>query len=320
MEGAVKFQMNITTSYDDVCRFFSADDLKSFYKSHGCDGLEVMPLDNYDPADLEHPITPEECSLIRSSMVRGVHCCCLGDWMDKDREELIRHYRKDLDYAKWMGAEYVVFHVVQVNDEEGFTYVMQHEDREVLTAAASFINELLEGQDYDFWFLMENLWWPGLNFLSPEDTRYLLERVHYEKKGFMLDTGHFLHTNLDLKTQEEGVDYLNQMLDAHGDLVSYIKGIHLQQSLTGDYVKEWLSTRHELPEDPSERFCKVYEHIFKIDKHEPFTAEGVPAMVQRIQPLYVTYEYITRSREELGKYLDQGKILLMDCQKNKNVL
>ena len=39
-----------------------------------------------------------------------------------------------------------------------------------------------------------------------------------------------------------------------------------------------------------------------------------------IQPLYVTYEYITRSREELGKYLDQGKILLMDCQKNKNVL
>ena len=316
----MKFQMNITTSYDDVCRFFSADDLKSFYKSHGCDGLEVMPLDNYDPADLEHPITPEECSLIRSSMVRGVHCCCLGDWMDKDREELIRHYRKDLDYAKWMGAEYVVFHVVQVNDEEGFTYVMQHEDREVLTAAASFINELLEGQDYDFWFLMENLWWPGLNFLSPEDTRYLLERVHYEKKGFMLDTGHFLHTNLDLKTQEEGVDYLNQMLDAHGDLVSYIKGIHLQQSLTGDYVKEWLSTRHELPEDPSERFCKVYEHIFKIDKHEPFTAEGVPAMVQRIQPLYVTYEYITRSREELGKYLDQGKILLMDCQKNKNVL
>lgn len=316
----MKFQMNITTSYDDVCRFFSADDLKSFYKSHGCDGLEVMPLDNYDPADLEHPISPEECSLIRSSMVRGVHCCCLGDWMDKDREELIRHYRKDLGYAKWMGAEYVVFHVVQVNDEEGFTYVMQHEDREVLTAAASFINELLEGQDYDFWFLMENLWWPGLNFLSPEDTRYLLERVHYEKKGFMLDTGHFLHTNLDLKTQEEGVDYLNQMLDAHGDLVSYIKGIHLQQSLTGDYVKEWLSTRHELPEDPAERFCKVYEHIFKIDKHEPFTAEGVPAMVQRIQPLYVTYEYITRSREELGKYLDQGKILLMDCQKNKNVL
>ena len=316
----MKFQMNITTSYDDVCRFFSADDLKSFYKSHGCDGLEVMPLDNYDPADLEHPIPPEECSLIRSSMVRGVHCCCLGDWMDKDREELIRHYRKDLDYAKWMGAEYVVFHVVQVNDEEGFTYVMQHEDREVLTAAASFINELLEEQDYDFWFLMENLWWPGLNFLSPEDTRYLLERVHYEKKGFMLDTGHFLHTNLDLKTQEEGVDYLNQMLDAHGDLVSYIKGIHLQQSLTGDYVKEWLSTRHELPEDPAERFCKVYEHIFKIDKHEPFTAEGVPAMVQRIQPLYVTYEYITRSREELGKYLDQGKIFLMDCQKNKNVL
>ncbi len=316
----MKFQMNITTSYDDVCRFSSADDLENFYKSHGCDGLEVMPLDNYDPADLEHPEPPERCKLIRPSMVRGVHCCCLGDWMDKDREELIRHYRRDLAYAKRMGAEYVVFHVVQVNDEEGFTYVMQHEDREVLTAAASFINELLDGQDYDFWFLMENLWWPGLNFLSPEDTRYLLEQVHYEKKGFMLDTGHFLHTNLDLKTQEEGVEYLNQMLDAHGDLVSYMKGIHLQQSLTGEYVKEWLSTSHELPEDPTERFCKVYEHIFQIDKHEPFTADGVTEMVQRIQPLYVTYEYITRNRKELETYLEAGRILLKDCQHNENVL
>ena len=31
---------------------------------------------------------------------------------------------------------------------------------------------------------MENLWWPGLTFLEPEDTRALIEQVHYEKKGF----------------------------------------------------------------------------------------------------------------------------------------
>ena len=304
----MKFQMNITTSYDDVCRFFSADDLKSFYKSHGCDGLEVMPLDNYDPADLEHPIPPEECSLIRSSMVRGVHCCCLGDWMDKDRQRLIEGYRRDLDYATRMEAEYVVFHVVQVDNEEGMTYKPKHTDREVIDAAADFINELLDEQKYDFWFLMENLWWPGLTFLHPEDTRALLEQVHYKKKGFMLDTGHFLHTNLDLQTQEEGVAYLHAMLDRHEDMISYIKGIHLQQSLTGDYVKQWLQEPHEMPEDPAEQFCWIYEHIFRIDKHEPFTATGVRELVERIDPLYVTYEYITRSREELAEYLEKGRL------------
>ena len=171
-----------------------------------------------------------------------------------------------------------------------------------------FINELLDGQKYDFWFLMENLWWPGLTFLHPEDTRTLLDQVHYKKKGFMLDTGHFLHTNLDLQTQEEGVAYLHAMLDQHRDMISYIKGIHLQQSLTGDYVKQWLQEPHEMPKDPAEQFCWIYEHIFRIDKHEPFTATGVRELVERIDPLYVTYEYITRSREELGKYLEMGRL------------
>lgn len=173
----MKFQMNITTSYDDVCRFFSADDLKSFYKSHGCDGLEVMPLDNYDPADLEHPIPPEECSLIRSS--HGAwRALLLPGRLDGQRPGRIDPpLPEGSGLCEMDGSRVCGFSCGAGHDEEGFTYVMQHEDREVLTAAASFINELLEGQDYDFWFLMENLWWPGLNFLSPEDTRYLLERV-----------------------------------------------------------------------------------------------------------------------------------------------
>ena len=253
-------------------------------------------------------LSPKKCPLIVPGMVTGIHCCCVGDWINRDRKELIRHYRKDLDYAMRVGAEYVVFHVVQVDDEEGFTYQRKHTDREVIDAAAAFINELLDGQEYSFWFLMENLWWPGLTFLEPKDTRALISQVHYEKKGFMLDTGHYLHTDLELQTQEEAVEALHRMLDRQKDMIPYIKGLHLQQSLTGNYVKEWLQTSHELPEDPTERFCKVYEHIFRIDKHEPFTAAGVKGLVERIAPMYVTYEYITRSREELAEYLERGRI------------
>lgn len=75
------------------------------------------------------------------------------------------------------------------------------------------------------------------------------------------------------------------------------------------HVKQWLADApHELPEDPAESFRVVYEHIFQLDRHEPFTAAGVKGLVERIDPLYVTYEYITRSREELAEYLEKGRL------------
>ena len=40
----MKFQMNFTTSYDDVIRFGSAEELQQFYTEHGCTGLEEMPF------------------------------------------------------------------------------------------------------------------------------------------------------------------------------------------------------------------------------------------------------------------------------------
>ena len=56
-------------------------------------------------------------------MVTGIHCCC-SRGLDSagTGKKLIERYRRDLDYAMRMGAEYVVFHVVQVDDEEGITY------------------------------------------------------------------------------------------------------------------------------------------------------------------------------------------------------
>ena len=124
----------------------------------------------------------------------------------------------------------------------------------------------------------------------------------------MLDTGHFLHTNHDLVNQTEAVAYLHRMLDAQEEMISYIRGIHLQQSLTGAYVKHWLSEPHTLSDDPSTLMCEVFTHIFAIDKHQPFTDSGVRGLVERINPDYVTYEYITETREQLEEYLKMGKL------------
>lgn len=290
----MKTMMNFTTSQDDLLRYSSSEELRAFYQSFGLSGLELMPLD-----DPHHTIVLPE-------MVTGIHMCCMGDWMPMERGALLRHFQRDLDYAKEVGAEYVVFHVTQVSDEEAFSYRMSHTDEDVVDAACGLINALLDGKDYSFYFLMENLWWPGLNFLRPSVTRRLLDGVHYRKKGLMLDTGHFMHTNLSLRTQKEALKSLHAMLDAHQDMISDIKGIHLHQSLTGDYVQGWLKQPHRLDPDPAERFSQVYQHIFRIDRHLPFTEPGVRELVERISPLYLTYEYITRDREEHSRFLEEG--------------
>lgn len=293
----MRISMNITTSAEDLDRYDSAEDLKNFYETYGCTGLEVMPME----ADTR--------GIIRSEMVNGVHMRCIGDWMDLDRKFLLEHYREDLAYAREMDAAYVVFHITQVSNEEGLTYRMLHSDAEVIDAAADFINELLDGQDFDRDFLMENLWWPGLTLKDPGLAGRLLERVRYPGKGLMLDTGHFLHTNLELTTQAEAVAYLMEMLDAHAPCLPYIKGIHLQQSLTGAYVKEYLKHPQTPESDPQRLFGQIYEHIFQIDRHQPFTDPGVRQVVARIDPDYLTYEYITESRAQHAEYLEAGSRL-----------
>lgn len=290
----MKITMNFSMEADDLNRYTDTTDLRRFYQSFGLSGLELMPLGE----DPKH--------LVEKDMITGVHLRCVTDWMDLDKDMLIEHYRKDLEYARRVHAEYVVFHVTQVGFAESLVCEMEHTDAEVVDAAAAFINELLDGQDYPFWFLMENLWWPGLNMLDAKITERLLAQVRYPKKGIMLDTGHFMNSNIYLRTPADALDYLHQMLDAHEALLPMIRGIHLNQSLSGDYMRDYL--RHPLvpKSDPEELATQTFLHIFQVDQHRPFAAPGVRELVGRIDPDYVTLEYITRSREEHAQFLKAG--------------
>lgn len=307
----MKRMINMTNSPDDLTRFQDQQDLKSFCRKYGCDGLEYLRLQETDN------------QLVSPDMICGIHMRSFNSWVDlwkgneealrkeygnteqidqifggHTREALIAAFRQDLEYAKAVQAEYVVFHVSEVKIEESFRYQFACTDEEVIAAAAELINELLDGQGYSFYFLMENLWWPGLRFTRPEVTAKLIEAVHYQKKGFMLDTGHLLHTNLDLRTQEEGLDYIHQMLDQHGSTCTWIKGIHLNQSLTGAAVKEMKKQKLTLAEDYYERWCQVFAYLFQIDLHQPFTAEGISGLIERVSPEFLTFELISRNRGE----------------------
>ena len=187
---------------------------------------------------------------------------------------------------------------------EALSFRYAHTDAEVIDAAAEVIDEVMDGEDGSVALMLENLWYPGLNLLDPEMTRRLLERISYPNKGIMLDTGHLMHTDFSLASQAEALEYLGRVLDAHerAGVLPYFRGMHLQQSLTGEFCRRLQAHPPELSGSWTERCGVLFENIFKIDRHLPFTAPGVRALVDRLPLEYLTFEFITESREQLGEF------------------
>ncbi len=79
------------------------------------------------------------------------------------REELIEYYKKELETAEKLEAEYVVFHACYVDDEGSLIYEFQYSDKEVLQNVVELVNEVFGEKKYKFKLLLENLWWPGLD-------------------------------------------------------------------------------------------------------------------------------------------------------------
>lgn len=310
--------MNMTDCRWDEERFQNGQSVAKFLQRHNLDGLELMHLPGGEP------------SFFQTENVKGLHLRNWYDWVDLwngnlgnllreyetldqireiygglGRDRILKPLQTDLELARRLHVSYVVFHVCDVKNTEFFTNRLLHTDEEVVDAAAELINELLDGKPFEFEFLMENLWWPGLTMTRPEITERLLEQVHYPRKGIMLDTGHLMHTNLELSTEEEAIDYVLEQIEEHGKLTAYIRGIHLNQSLTGSYVKEFLSHKDEMPASHRERDAACYEHVFRIDPHLPFTSHRALELVEAVQPEYLTYEFISSSREELEEKIRQ---------------
>lgn len=299
-------------AYEEVLsEYNSAEDLKQFYQNLGCQGLEIIDCND----DQRQIIAPEFIKGLHLSFqaywvdfFRGNQNAVLKEFLDRkvveeffggsDPDELIKTYRKELDNAEKRGVDYVVFHVSDVTIHGVFTHQHQHSDGEVIDAASELINIILKDREPRFDFLMENLWWPGLNLTDAAMTKKLLDQVSYSRKGLMLDIGHLLHTNLELSNEEEACAYVHKILDEHDSLRSYIKGVHLHQTLQGSYVKSVLANPPALKSDYYERFAQVYEHIGRVDAHQPFHNSCVEQVIERIQPRFLVHELMAVSRKQ----------------------
>lgn len=313
-------------SYNEIlAEYKDAEDLKNSYEKYGCKGLEIICCGE------------DERKIITPQMVKGLHMCFYPSWIDfwnqdkdamnlefgkpevwegfyggKEPRVLLEQFEKDLAYAQKMGAEYVVFHISDVTIEGVFTHQHTHTDEEVIAASAEVINQLLDGKDYNFTFLMENLWWPGLTMTNPEMTAQLLDFVHYERKGIMLDTGHLMCTNLELKTEEEAWNYVDKMLDIHGELIRYIKGVHLHQSVTGEFTKKALKEVPKLEEDYYKRFTQVYQLLGNIDTHKPTCCLSAKRVINRIKPKYIVHELMASNRQQRETVLKKQSSLFVE--------
>ena len=313
MDGAMKTVFNLTTDLYDLGRFKNQNELESLMA--GFDGIELMYVGD------------DTRGIIKKEYVTGFHMYAFPYWFDMwkgneqalldefgtpedceryyggtTRDALIGKMKAELEIALRYEAEYVVFHVADSSITESLTRHFRHTDEEIVEAACEFINNVFH-DTLPLKLLLENLWFPGLTFTRPEITRLLLDGIKHKNTGIMLDTGHLLHTNTNLRTQEEGIKYIHQMLDKHGELCGRINGVHLNQSLTGEFAVCTMNNPPSLAETFSERVNQHYAYIFQLDRHQPFTCGGVAGLIKRISPDYLTFEFITNSLEEHRKLL-----------------
>lgn len=324
---------NLTTHPMDLDRF-SADTepIGDFLTSHGLDGFEIMLLDEWE----EHRLSDK--------MIQGVHMRFWPIWLDywqgnqesllkefhteeavkafyggASRQAMIDHYRKELARAREKQASYAVFHVSHVALEECYTYKFEYTDETVAEAFIELINAITEGIDLNeesnapITLLFENQWWPGLTFKNPALMDQIMKGVKYPHKGFMLDIGHLMNTQVQLGTESEAVDYIMDCLDDLEHRTHWIKGIHLNSSLSGAYVMK-RALAEDLDYNPMkpfmERYIDAYKHIGQIDHHETFKDPNISKIIQRIQPDYLVYEFITETYEQLSeKIKEQHRVL-----------
>ena len=308
---------NFTNVDDELERFRGAEDMRHFAKAHGCSGIELQMYQ--DPGN----------SWLTEGLVQGVHLSFWNNWMDlwtgnegglleefgdmktveeyyggTAREVMIRKLDRELHMAQKLGAKYVVFHVSEITIPQSYHRKFAYSDEEVIDASCELINLLMDKREASFEFLMENLWWPGLNLQRPDMVKRLLDGVRYEKKGLMLDTGHLMNCSTSLRTQEEAVQYIYRVLNMQEEFLPYIRGVHLNVSLSGEYVEEMMGKEPVLAEKYWDRWCQVFSHIFQMDQHRAFTDPGVRDLLDYIAPEYLTHELISRDREELGRMID----------------
>lgn len=316
---------NLSTHEMDLQKFECKHDIMNcFINKYGFDGIEMIQSGEWNEG------------LIPSKLITGFHMRFWPVWLDfwkgsKDKlinqfgsmefvesfyggdtkDAMVQYYKRELEVASKIGVKYVVFHISNVLPEHCFSYDFTYTDKEVLEAGIELINMVFDGFEGNLEVLFENLWWPGLKLTDKSDAEDFFSRINYQRKGFMLDISHMMNTNLKLGSEDEAVEYILSKLQGLGDLAAHIKGIHLNSSITGEYVRSQLDNKSlQDEEDFMKKYCDSYLHVLKIDRHEPFRSSSINRVLDFVKPEYLVYEFLTEDISKLEAYCElQNSVL-----------
>lgn len=275
-----------------------AGDMEKIIKKLHLDGIENLV---YGTEPAPHPA---------AGLTLGCHLAYWPDWMDfylgkkdfyeKDFptkqslmdtfggitvEDWIEKIRRNIRAALAEKPAYLVWHVADCSVEEIWTRRFRYSSREVLKAAAEVYSAVADEVPQTVQVLFENIFWPGLYTLEPEDVDYFFSCLPGKNVGIMLDTGHLMNTNWGIRTETDGADYVCSIVNRLGSMKDLIKGIHLSCSISGNYQ------RTHVGPPPAEITPEIIgHHIISIDQHRPFTTDAAKRIVDTVEPEFLTHE------------------------------
>ena len=310
----------------NMADFYSNEELekemKYFSKKYGFDGYELIKFTDKDESKLKDYFIGYHIRFFPSWMEFYLEdfASLYSELKDKkyfkslcggenSKDELVNYFKKELEIAKTLEVKYIVFHACNIKIIESLTYNFKYSDMEVLKNVVDILNEIFEGGNYNFKLLLENLWWSGLRLTNKEEIEYLLKNINYKNTGFILDTGHMINNNPEIKNSKEAVKYIKKNLENIGEYKKYILGMHLNYSLSGSYVKKTIEKNRKLNLDIHECMKTIYEHINNIDYHDPFEDKEIINVINSLPIEYLVFELIGNTKEELeDKIQKQWKI------------
>ncbi len=287
----------------------------------GIDGIELLTYENF---------TQEELNFYGPSSL-GVHLQYWTFWVDFWRgdqaavQEQFPHAAAKKAYygaetaAEWLEVirknillglachpQYLVCHVGEVSNAESFTMDYKYTDTEVIDAFLEIANQVVDLIPSNVYLLFENLWWSGLRLDKPELVERLLSGVKHDKVGLMLDTGHLANTNKNLVTEKDLVVYEKQVLEQLGSLKKYIRGMHLNCSLSGKYLQTF-----PRPVPKKMTAHSLFENIISMDRHQPFTDGCIRELTDLAAPDYIVHELYYDDLTDLKKKVGRQRKALL---------
>lgn len=215
-------------------------------------------------------------------------------------EEWVEVIRRNIKAAATLNPAYMVWHVANADMNEIFTWDFRYTSKEVLETTAEVFNKVADSVPETSMILFENLWWPGLKLTDPEMVRFFFDRIEAKNVGIMLDTGHLMNTNVELKNEQEAADYVCRTVDALGEMAELIKGVHFSCSLSGEYQKNF---DFKIPKVVNNEV--IWKRVTGIDRHQPFTTRAAAQILNCVKPEYITHELAYNTLAELEQKIKQ---------------